>query len=55
MKLETRIARAYRAWCKATFPNYKVADFPLRGRMYEVWVAAWVEGMNHAYTQGDSK
>jgi hypothetical protein len=33
--------KAYRAWCKDTFPEYHVRDFPYRGRMYEVWSAAW--------------
>lgn len=41
MKPETRKKNAYRAWCKDTFPDYHVKDFPCRGRMYEVWDAAW--------------
>ena len=42
MKLETRIQIEYRRWCKDTFPDYHVKDFPARGRMYEVWKAAWI-------------
>ncbi len=53
MKLETRIQNAYRAWCKSTFPDYHVKDFPCRGRMYQVWEAAWFASME--YTQGESK
>mgnify|MGYP003331958723 CR=1 FL=1 len=34
--------RAYQAWCKVTFPDYKATDFPYRGRMFEIWRAAWV-------------
>jgi hypothetical protein len=41
MKLETRIKVEYRKWCKDTFPDYKVKDFPCQGRMYEVWEASW--------------
>ena len=47
MKLDTRINNAYRQWCKQTFPDYKVQDFPLKGRMYEVWRAAWFASMDY--------
>lgn len=45
------IKRAYKAWCKATFPDYKTKDFPCYGRMFEVWCAAW----HAAKAQGESK
>lgn len=51
------MTRAYRRWCKDTFPDYKVTDFPLRGRMFEVWCAAWRAGSRHAVetVKGESK
>ena len=52
MKLETQIQIEYRKWCKATFADYHVKDFPARGRMYEVWKAAWLASMNF---YGESK
>jgi hypothetical protein len=42
MKPETKIKIAYRNWCKDTFPDYNVKDFPCYGRMYEVWEASWI-------------
>ena len=52
----TEMKRAYRAWCKDTFDEYKVSDFPFRGRMFEVWCAAWRAGYGYGYaTQGESK
>jgi hypothetical protein len=42
MKPETKIKIAYRNWCKLSFPDYKVQDFPCHGRMYQVWEAAWL-------------
>jgi len=51
MKLDTRINNAYRQWCKQTFPDYKVADFPLKGRMYEIWRAAWFASMDYMYNK----
>ncbi len=53
MKPETRIKIEYRKWCKATFPDYKVKDFPCHGRMYQVWEAAWCASMK--FTQGEMK
>ena len=53
MRYTTHISRAYRAWCKQTFPDYRVADFPLRGRMFEIWTAAWLAAAQHH--QGESK
>ena len=49
MKEKTKMQRAYQAWCKVTFPDYKADDFPYRGRMFEVWCAAWVAA------KGDTK
>ena len=46
MKLETRIKIEYRKWCKDTFDNYKVNDFPCQGRMFEIWRASWHACMN---------
>jgi hypothetical protein len=37
----TRMKRAYRTWCEATFPNFDPKDFPYSGRMWQVWEAAW--------------
>ena len=42
MKPETRIKIEYRKWCKDTFADYRVKDFPCQGRMYEIWKAAWI-------------
>ena len=46
MKPKTYMQVAYREWCAETFPDYHVKDFPARGRMYEVWKAAWIASMN---------
>jgi hypothetical protein len=46
MKPETRIKIEYRKWCKDTFDNYKVKDFPCQGRMFEIWRAAWIASLN---------
>lgn len=49
MKPKTYMQNAYRTWCEATFPDYKVEDFPCKGRMYQVWEAAWLAAI--AYTK----
>ena len=50
----TEMRRAYRAWCMATFDDYKTADFPFRGRMYEVWCAAW-HAAHRSLTKGETQ
>lgn len=47
MKELTRIQIEYRKWCKETFPDYKVKDFPCHGRMYQVWEAGWYAAMDY--------
>jgi hypothetical protein len=37
----TEIKKAYREWCKVTFPDFDPKDFPYSGRMWQVWCAAW--------------
>lgn len=46
----TQMRSAYRAWCQATFPDFKPKDFPYSGRMWQVWCAAWT-----AAKQGERK
>lgn len=46
MKPETRIKIEYRKWCKDTFADYRVKDFPCQGRMFEIWQAAWIACVN---------
>ena len=53
MKQETRIKIEYRKWCKDTFPDYRVKDFPCQGRMYQVWEAAWYASAK--FNKGESK
>lgn len=48
------MVREYRRWCERTFPDYRVSDFPLRGRMYETWCAAWTAAMQ-TITKGETK
>lgn len=55
MKEITRTNRAYQRWCEQTFPDYKRKDYPYRGRMYEVWCAAWVAAKQDKQTKGESK
>jgi hypothetical protein len=53
MKPETRIKIEYRKWCKDTFADYRVKDFPCQGRMYQVWEAAWYASAK--FNKGESK
>ena len=43
----TQMTRAYRKWCEEAFPGYTVKDFPLRGRLFETWRAAWFAALEH--------
>ena len=47
------MVRAYRQWCRDIDPNYRTSDYPLRGRLFETWCAAWHAALTH--TQGESK
>jgi hypothetical protein len=47
MKPKTYMQNAYREWCKATFPDYDVKDFPCHGRMYWTWEAAWFAAIEY--------
>lgn len=55
MREQTRIQQAYQRWCEQSFPDYRRKDYPYRGRMYEVWCAAWVAAKQDQLTKGESK
>ena len=47
------MAREYRAWCQRIDPDYRIKDYPLRGRLFETWQAAWFAALEYAY-KGES-
>ena len=51
--MQKQIKAAYRQWCSQTFPDYTARDFPCRGRMFEVWCAAWTAAYDNM--KGESK
>ena len=58
MRQKTYMDRAYKRWCESAFPDDRSTDYPLRGRMYEVWAAAWAAASEHVKAgkaQGESK
>ena len=50
----TPLIRAYRQWCKDMDPNYRTGDYPLRGRLFEAWCAAW-DAANAQTNQGETQ
>ena len=49
LTLSNPMARAYRQWCKGMDPDYRVRDYPLHGRLFETWCAAWIAALEYAY------
>lgn len=41
--------RAYRQWCKDMDPDYTPTNYPLRGRMFDMWCAAWLAALRYTY------
>lgn len=54
MTMRKVMVREYRDWCKSIDPSYCVKDYPLRGRLFDTWHAAWMAALEYAY-KGESK
>ena len=52
--LSNPMVKAYRQWCKDMDPEFTPKNYPLRGRMFTMWCAAWLAALRYAYKGDES-